>query len=287
MDPLSGSDRLRGGPGYDFMASPNVGRAIADAPTLMSFSQQPNLGNFFDVLKLAARVFADKTNPTRPDMSLGIMPGMPNPQGLPLTKVMEGGQPTRVYHGTQNAFEQFDPAASKRGNLYGPGFYFTEDPRVASSYAATKPGAQATPNVRPANLDITKPLDMDADLGEKLQARLVEAIERKFGRGAADHALDRLDAYSEQHNPTAGVFYKMLSQHAMDMDGKPIGQQAVTNAVRELGFDGITHMGGANTGTAPHRVWISFKPEQIVNPFEYEAQFGVPRRPAVDAVSGQ
>jgi hypothetical protein len=67
-----------------------------------------------------------------------------HPHGEPQTvhpvehsKVMKDGLPTTVYHGTSNAnFDAFDPAKTKdpEGLLYGPGFYFTEDPEVARTY---------------------------------------------------------------------------------------------------------------------------------------------------------
>lgn len=45
------------------------------------------------------------------------------------------GQPIPVYHGTaQGGFQAFDPAKASKGSLYGPGFYFTEDPEIAKEY---------------------------------------------------------------------------------------------------------------------------------------------------------
>src|SRR5690606_23595093 len=48
------------------------------------------------------------------------------------TKVVdENGEPKVVYHGTRFAFESFDERLADPRALYGPGFYFTEDPDVA------------------------------------------------------------------------------------------------------------------------------------------------------------
>lgn len=47
----------------------------------------------------------------------------------------EDGKPIAVYHGTSHGgFSAFDPAKIGDENLYGPGFYFTEDEYVAESY---------------------------------------------------------------------------------------------------------------------------------------------------------
>ena len=53
------------------------------------------------------------------------------------SKVMKDGKPVVVYHGTSNGqFDRFDKAKIGDGNLYGPGFYFTEDDDIADSYKA-------------------------------------------------------------------------------------------------------------------------------------------------------
>lgn len=53
------------------------------------------------------------------------------------------GKPQRVYHGTTAHFDQFDPARrgdGAGGDLYGPGYYFTEDADIAGNYTrATRP----------------------------------------------------------------------------------------------------------------------------------------------------
>lgn len=82
------------------------------------------------------------------------------------TKVVdEKGKPTRVFHGTNAIFEEFDPKFADPGAFYGKGFYFTDSGEVASQYPLTK-GApygvtQTAENVKIAYLNIKKPFDMD------------------------------------------------------------------------------------------------------------------------------
>lgn len=62
------------------------------------------------------------------------------------SKVMKDGKPTTVYHGTaRGGFGRFDKSKMTDPDalLFGPGFYFTEDPSVADEYAGkTKWGIQ-------------------------------------------------------------------------------------------------------------------------------------------------
>lgn len=46
-----------------------------------------------------------------------------------------GPEPRRMYHGTAEAFPTPDPGKFDRNGLYGPGYYLTDNPEVASSYA--------------------------------------------------------------------------------------------------------------------------------------------------------
>ncbi len=51
--------------------------------------------------------------------------------------VDENGKPKAMYHGGKFIdFNSFDPAKDSGENLYGKGFYFTESPGIASSYAS-------------------------------------------------------------------------------------------------------------------------------------------------------
>lgn len=52
-----------------------------------------------------------------------------------LTKVRTEAGPLRTYHGTASPFGEIDPRHFDKEALYGPGYYTTADPEIASSYA--------------------------------------------------------------------------------------------------------------------------------------------------------
>src|SRR5690606_8584019 len=58
--------------------------------------------------------------------------------------VDENGEPQVVFHGTPNAFVSFDESLLDPNALYGPGFYFTEDPEVAVGYSQKGPPQKRT-----------------------------------------------------------------------------------------------------------------------------------------------
>jgi len=189
----------------------------------------------------------------------------------PFSAVMQGGKPTRVYHGTPKTFEQFATEHADPNGLYGPGFYFTENPQIASGYAAQKGvprSRSASPNVRPAYLDIIKPFDADAQVNPKeLAAKLAQLAETlprggHEGAGMAGLAQDIAKMAGEWGvKPTwSGAEFYRLAAHAL-------GKEGATDMLKRLGYDGITHVGGKISGGEPHRVWIAFDPKQIVSAF--------------------
>lgn len=228
----------------------------------------------------------------------------------PFSAVMQGRTPTRVYHGTPATFEQFAAEHADPNGLYGPGFYFTENPAVASGYAKQigmlpirkqvpleqmpqflrdNPDAVllgggpawkemmvfSKPNVRPAFLDITKPFDVDATVSQETQRALMAPIQ-------AD--IEHLSTFAGSGPLVTALRSRLAEMVRAKTNGELYGaatqgarggvseKEAVNAALQQAGFDGITHIGGKVTGGTPHRVWIAFHPKQIVPAFTPSAE---------------
>lgn len=218
----------------------------------------------------------------------------------PFSKVMEGGKPKRVYRGTTAGYDVEDPMRWDRNALYGPGGYFTESPEVASGYSkahnlaslphleqeaafwremvakSTTPrqldenryrlkgyedliaeANRSASNVRASYLDIINPFDADAATipVAPLKNRVLES--RKAYGGQVDPSLERLVGRLDMR--TLPLEYGELKDLA--------GGSWANNFLRRLGYDGITHIGGGRTNTSPHRVWITFSPDQEFSGF--------------------
>lgn len=161
------------------------------------------------------------------------------------------GEPLVMYHGTSrdndgDAFTVWDVYGSNYG-LMGSGSYFTADPAVASSY--TKKGRGPAPSVYPVFLALRRPIDMDARADAQAWRERVPDAAVFHGGGDTNESWYRAaeDAMSEA----------MVPHHE--------GAEAMQDALRAMGYDGITHVGGgrARDGGMRHRVFIAFEPEQI------------------------
>ncbi len=84
-------------------------------------------------------------------------------QGSTVAPMAVGAGPQRMYHGTAGAFGRPDPGKFDEHGLFGPGYYLTSDPRVASSYAEAR--AVGAEGVQAAQNAANRMIEIDGELG--------------------------------------------------------------------------------------------------------------------------
>ena len=174
-----------------------------------------------------------------------------------------GGKPLRVFHGTKVAgFDFFDTYGSRFG-LFGDGSYFTEDPAVGSTYAKV---TGESPGVYSVYLSIKNPIDMDqpADLAK---------WENSFGDvwGSVDEELPsavkllKTEGLTDSDVPTnAAVFLALKSAARHEMLTMQEGREMIMGGLEDMGYDGVTYMGGGYTHSGvSHQAYIAWHPEQV------------------------
>lgn len=186
----------------------------------------------------------------------------------------ESGNLIPVYHGTNKGFSEFDDAAHGDQGWYGPGHYFTANPKYAGTYADPARGG----NVRKHYLDIRNPWDWEAKTISEAEARTILAEAR-----ITDPAV-----IAKVRNPEFAPYTK-----STDMTMERLGLAAITTKGDEIrfnrairkhmeakGHDGITHrerIGGPvmtqKTKTARllafkgERSYVAFHAHQIHSPY--------------------
>jgi hypothetical protein len=169
----------------------------------------------------------------------------------------------RVYHGTDQVFDAFDEGAQSVNALYGPGVYTTEDAAVASGYAMgsgpkvriLEEGAEAREkvgNVWSMDIRVNKFLDIDA----APDPELLDILNRPDMVNLLNDGLDAVGVNSLDELATNDDLYQLL--RGAFGDKAEVNDWLIAN-----GYDTITHVGGARTGTKPHRVWVSLDSETI------------------------
>lgn len=159
----------------------------------------------------------------------------------------ESGNLKVMYHGTSaGGHTMFDPYGKARYGLFGAGSYFTDSREVAESY--TRKGKGTSPQVYETYLNIKNPMDMDA---------------------AADPAQWK-KAFPDAMFPDSGTneqFYRAMEEYFEDSEyPRWEAAEEAMMAIEDMGYDGITHIGGGRFNKADdtrHRVYIAFQPEQI------------------------
>lgn len=198
----------------------------------------------------------------------------------------------RYYHGSMNIPESgtLKPIHYEEGNLYGPGFYLTEDPSVATEYTekafgATGPIQEPRQGIWQLGWQGKKApnlADLDAiDIPPNIEA----LIEKHFGEEALEQYRNRViptvtDPAPAEYETTMGQIIERLAYKVDPVTGKSIYSgpkaEAFIKDMQKAGYDGWTHIGGMRMGSHQHKVSIIFDTSKV----------GVLKAPGYDKVPG-
>jgi hypothetical protein len=157
----------------------------------------------------------------------------------------EKGNLKIMYHGTsKGGHTVFDTYGSNYG-LFGTGSYFTDNRDIAESY--TKKGKGNNQQVYDTYLNITNPIDMDAQAD-------VSKWEKQFPDADFSNCTTNEECYRAMEEWLEDEMLPKWEAAEIAIDG-----------LQEMGYDGVTHIGGGrvNTDSTRHRVYIAFDSNQI------------------------
>lgn len=186
------------------------------------------------------------------------------------------GKPKDLYHGTNVEVKSYDPSRADVGALYGPGFYMTENPKIASGYASEigKPN-----NVLKVHTVIKNPFDIDAPISKAV----IESINKVLVQRSMEPLMPPSEnPFLKSLNISEKMRETLLSGgntwHRLE---RRLGGAGANEVLQAAGFDGITHVGGKLSGGEKHQVWIAFKPEQIKSATGNRGTYD-PKSPRID-----
>lgn len=203
----------------------------------------------------------------------------------------EDGSPIELYHGTSSAAEisAINPAKFDSEGAYGPGFYMTQNPQVASGYTNKQGGAAATSfggrvEIQEAQKQIANLRFLESTAQSPAE---VEGIQQRIAEAQGE--LDKL-IRANSYKPTVYKIYADI-RNPFDVDAIIDGEEAgrlvglatgqreireqitggqlyedvllplvgdraqVNDLLERAGYDGITHTSGRLTGDNPVNVF--------------------------------
>lgn len=179
----------------------------------------------------------------------------------------KGAADATWYHGTGAKGLRPDTldtiGASDPRGLVGMGLYLTDSPEIAGTYAAKRGKRTGTPTTYEAKvnpravLNFEKPLPKDAADAIQRMADGMESVADGAGqdvRAAIEGGASGMDVYKAFRDALAS------SQVPVSEAAEPL--QNLQGALRDLGYDAISHIGGtrAGKGDALHRVLVVLDP---------------------------
>jgi hypothetical protein len=163
----------------------------------------------------------------------------------------KNNNPMLMFHGSPSGdIERFGPY---NFGLFGQGYYFTNNPKVASTYAL-----KGTPTVYPVYLSIKNPMNMDQAVAYNRWRRMFENDPELL----ADVFPAKKPAYIKTN---ADAFEEIVNWYAKDnTPDYEVGERLMVGFEKE-GIDGLTHRGGGRVkkDSTRHRVFIALDPDQI------------------------
>jgi hypothetical protein len=182
-----------------------------------------------------------------------------------------------LYHGSSRSFPRnaVDDAFAGRSseNLYGPGFYTTDNPRVARGYKTKDPAPGEVPSLYRADPTNPNPrfFDLDADpLPETVNSTVADELLSLEEAGYVDFYsddFDRLVADLRAGDVSANQLHERLRNAVVPDSG---GKEAlddlfwqINEAFRNEGFDALRHRGGGRVGDVEHGVSIWLDPTSV------------------------
>ncbi len=150
------------------------------------------------------------------------------------------------YHGTTSDVEKFSRVEG--GNMWGSGYYLTDNPDTASGYATgtagnrIAPQGNAGPNVMPVRVGKGELFDMAAPL----EAKTLKRVEKALGQKLKDYTY-------------AGMKNRDLRQVLFEQF---TDQNGANEVLRNAGFIGLVE---ANPTAGPGRTLMVFDPKNITS----------------------
>ncbi|MFA5037423.1 MAG: hypothetical protein WC479_09640 [Candidatus Izemoplasmatales bacterium] len=204
-----------------------------------------------------------------------VLPDFTSDAVSKVTKPVTEDVNTKIwYHGSGTpgmTADKLDPLMSKEGNLFGFGVYLTDNPDIASQYAAKRGGKKGTPSTYATKVNISRVLDMEQPIDPDVADILV-----KHNESNGDVA-DIIKEVLKKPGVTTEQVWDAMSDglsrwsHEERIASYEVGDilAGVSSDLRAAGYDALTHTGGlrAGAGKVKHKVLILLDPnDRLTSP---------------------
>lgn len=246
----------------DRPASSTASRVVSPEEAVRIIRDRGPAPYWHDHLNDPAEQFADVTpgaalRRSSPPEPAGATQPAPPPEPLPapMAETPKAINAKKWYHGTGTkgmTAEALDPSRTDAGSLFGQGVYFTDNPEVAQGYAKARSKRSGTPVVYEADLNVARPLRAEEPATPEIVALMEKASSELRANGydvGLSEALNKPGVTSEELiQQFRRDLRSAVADRETDVEGAWAQMDGVTQGLRALGYDAVTHEGGKRAG---------------------------------------
>lgn len=160
------------------------------------------------------------------------------------------------FHGSSHFFDNIDLTKSKPDSLYGPGFYITDDPKIASTYASARntgehvgtytvrrvPGQRLKDTVASKKAEMAQRGDVPGDVRRSGSNVVIEFQEQGYGPNVTRFGFEP-DKILDVRAPLEGTDVKRVAKAMLDSDLSAKELETLGSS-----FNRLVAMGAAKNG---------------------------------------
>lgn len=181
------------------------------------------------------------------------------------------------YHGTAKEGltpEMIDASVTNHEGLFGQGFYMTDNPDIAAGYSKARAGKTGTQTIYETKVDMGNVLNLEKPAKPEIAQVFRDNVPWDSYEGKRNTEItDAVNKAANKPGATTEEIWHAYSEALRDYshsEGIPSSEFVenigmISEGLKRLGYDALTHTGGKRTDKAPHQVLIALDPRDISN----------------------
>jgi hypothetical protein len=166
---------------------------------------------------------------------------------------------TEWFHGGKQGITEPSSGFTAIDSLFGSGFYLTDDPEIAHSYAKNRGGSKGA--LYSVKVNVGNVLNLETPITPDVANVLKASIGNEFA-GVVNGGVSKGESTASVIRGIQEAFAEQSAENGIPKSEYVEYWQNIESGLREAGYDAMTHVGGTRAGKSKklHQVLILLDP---------------------------